>query len=149
MTLSYSNAAQRAALDAKLALLNAGAGPTPTCRVYTAPIPTRVDDGVGAATLLAELAMDGTSAFQASTDDAANNRALATANAIQNDAAANATGQAAFCLFFDKDDNPVLQGSAGDVGTEFLVLNNANLQQNAIVGVTLCQVYEAESAADV
>lgn len=149
MVLSSSNAAARAALDARLAPLNSGAAANPKVRIYTAPVPTRVDDGVGAATLLAELDMDGTAAFAAATDDSGNNRALAIANAIAGPVTALATGQAAFYLLIDKDGVAHVLGSAGDVGGESLVLNNATIQAGADVEVDDLRVYEPESSADV
>lgn len=116
-----SNAAAKAALDAITALIDAGSAAL--IRIYDGSIPANVDDGVGAATLLAELTMSAT-AFGAATD--ANPGALATANAITADASANATGTASwFAIITENGGTLHFMGSVGTATSDMIINTTA------------------------
>ncbi len=119
----YSTAAQNASVNAIAALLNGG-----TMRIYDGVQPASADDGIGGATLLAEIGF-GNPAFGAAVDG------VATANAMTPDADANATGVATWYRCVAADGITVVHdGSVGVAGCN-LNLNSVNIQIHAVVSV--------------
>jgi hypothetical protein len=111
-----SNAAAKAALDAALALLNAGGGGY--IEVRTGSPPTNVEDAA-TGTLLATCALSAT-AFPASADAAPG--AIATANAITQDASADASGTAGyFRAYATTGPTGVIQGTVGTSSADMIV----------------------------
>lgn len=124
LDLRKSTASVNAEADATAALLANG-----YLRLYSGSRPATADDAVTTQTLLAELRF-GSPAF-----GAASGGTIA-ANAITQDTAANATGEATWYRALKSDGTTVVMD--GSVGTSDanLVMNNANIQQNAIVSVS-------------
>lgn len=119
-----TNLAVSAEADAVNALLNTG-----YLRIYDGTQPTTADTAVGAQVLLAELRF-GATAFGA----AANG--VATANAITQDSAANATGTASWFRALKSDGSTaVYDGSVGASGAD-CNLNSTAIQVGAAVSVT-------------
>ena len=119
-----SNLAASTAADAMAALANAG-----KLRIYTGAQPATADDGIGAATLLAELVF-ANPAFGAAVNG------VATANAIASDTTADATGTATWFRVWKSDGvTPIWDGSVG-VAAADLVLNSVAIQAGARVDVT-------------
>lgn len=130
MTLSIANAQAIQGCDAFVDAVDAGAG-AGVLRIYSGSVPANADTALGAQVLLAELVMSDP-AFGNAID--ANPNATATANAIADDVAANATGTATFFRIADSNGVVRIQGTAGTSGTE-LILNSADLQAGALVEV--------------
>src|SRR4051812_32376973 len=104
---SLANVAANAAADAVTALLATG-----YLRIYSGTQPTNADTAIGAQVLLAELRF-GATAFAASV------AGVATANAITSDAAADATGTAAWFRALKSDGTTVVfDGSVGTSGAD-------------------------------
>jgi hypothetical protein len=91
-----SYAAANAEADALAPLMNSG-----KLRIYSGTVPTRADDSIGDAVLLAELTMNAT-AFGAA------NNGVITAGAITADSSANASGTASFFRIWDSAGTPRL-----------------------------------------
>jgi len=123
LNAKISNAAANAAANAVVDLLNAG-----KIQIYDGAQPATPDTAVSDQTLLAELTL-GNPAF----GDAA--LGVATAEAITGDAAANATGTAAWFRVLTSADAPILDGSVGTSGCN-LNLNSVAIQAGAAVSVT-------------
>jgi hypothetical protein len=94
-----ANAAQQAAMDAVVDLIDSGGAGT--INIYSGTQPTTANDAVGAGTLLATLT------FNVTAFGATNTSGVATAAAITGDSSADATGMAAWAR--------VLNGSAATV----------------------------------
>lgn len=119
--LSY--AAVNAEANALAPLMNSG-----KLRIYSGAVPTRADDSIGAAVLLAELTM-GATAF-----GAASNGVL-TANAITGANAGN-TGTASFFRIWDSAGTTCcIQGTVGTSASD-LNLNSVAISSGAAVSVT-------------
>lgn len=124
-----SNVAAKAACDAVTGAL----GTSPTLRIYAGTAPTDADASLSSNTLLAELAMSPTP-FNAATDG--NPNAIAAANTISNDTAADNTGTASFWRMYKSDATTcVIQGTVGTSGAE-LNLNSLSLVTGEIVSVS-------------
>jgi hypothetical protein len=124
LTQKLSNLGVNTEVDALAALLNDG-----YLRIYDGTQPTDADTAVGAQVLLAELRF-GNPAFGAGV------AGVATANAITQDSAANATGTATWFRALKSDGTSVvLDGSVGTSGTN-LTLNSVAVQVGAILSVT-------------
>jgi hypothetical protein len=127
-----SNLAASTAADAMAALANAG-----KLRIYTGAQPATADDGIGAATLLAELVF-ANPAFGAAVNG------VATANAIASDTTADATGTATWFRVWKSDGvTPIWDGSVG-VAAADLVLNSVAIQAGARVDVTSLTLTESK-----
>lgn len=116
--------------------LDVGAGANPVLRVYSAGsgVPANVEVALTDQVLLAELAMSNP-AFGGAVDD--DPGALATANAISDDTAADASGDPAFVRMFDKNDVAQLQYTAGGPGSGMEVeFNVATFTAGLVVRVT-------------
>lgn len=144
MTLSIDNASAIEACDAIVDNVDNGTtNAQGTLIIYDdgnsgASIPSLVDDALpGGAVVLAQLDMSNP-AFGNAAD--ATPGATATANAISDDTAADATGTAYFFRIVDRDNTPIIQGlvraSADPDNGEELVLNSKEIQTNARVEVT-------------
>jgi hypothetical protein len=119
-----SNVAANAEADAVCALANNG-----FLRIYDQTQAVTADTAVGAQVLLAELTF-GATAFGAAS------AGVATANAIGQDASANATGTATWFRVLKSDGTTVLfDGSVGTSGAN-LNLNSVAISSGAAVQVT-------------
>lgn len=130
MTISLATARRNAACDGITARANSG-----YLRIYAGSVPANANASLGAATLL------GTCGFGATAFGAASG-GTATANAISNDSAADATGTATFFRVFESDGTTVvLQGSvSASGGGGDLILTPADVVagvQIAITSITL------------
>lgn len=130
MTLSIANAQAIQCCDAIVDSVDAGAGPG-VLRIYSGSVPANVDTALGAQVLLSENTMSDP-AFGAAAD--ANPGATATANAIIDDTAANATGNASFFRIFDSNGVARIQGTVGTSGAS-LIINSVAIQANAKVEI--------------
>lgn len=121
-----SNAVVNAQADALARLLDNG-----YLRIYSGAQPATADTAVSTQTLLAELRYNATSAPAASAG-------VLTFNAITSDAAADATGTAAWFRAFKADGtSAVFDGTVGATGsTSNLELATASIVQNATIAVT-------------
>lgn len=137
---TISNAAAIAMCNALVDLLDAGSGPG-KIRIYSGSQPAGPDAAVTDQILLAELALSDP-AFGGAAD--ANPGAVATAGAIADDTAANATGTATWFRALDSDDNAVIDGSVG-VADADMTLNTTSIAENAIVQITAWIVTMPES----
>lgn len=131
MTLSISNLQAIVICDAVVDSVDAGAGPG-VLRIYSGSVPALVDTALGAQVLLAQLTMSDP-AFGAAFD--ANPSATATASAITDDTAADATGTASFFRILDSNGVVRIQGTVGTSGAE-LIMNSVAIQIGALVKVT-------------
>lgn len=133
MTTKITNAAAKAACDAVVDLLDAGAG-AGTLKIYSAGsgVPANADDAITDQVLLATLTLSDP-AFGNAAD--INPGARATASAITGDSAADATGTAAFFRALDSNGVVVIQGGVGTSGQE-LNLNTVSLVSGVAVDVT-------------
>lgn len=121
MALTLALAQRNSALDNILANLNNG-----YLRIYSGPRPATPDTALSGNTLLAELRF-GTPAFPASSGGSA------TANAITQDSAADATGTAAFYRAFKADGTTaVIDGTVGTSGAD-MIINTTSIVANGIV----------------
>lgn len=120
----FSNEAVNAAMDAMGALANSG-----KLRIYSGSQPATADDGIGAATLLAELTL-AASAFGASSGG------VITAAAITGDTTADATGTAAwFRIWKSNGSSPLMDGTVGTSGCD-LNMNSVAISAGAAVNVS-------------
>ena len=103
-----TNARAISILDA----IDTAIGTSGLVKVYdaTGGVPATLDTALTSQVLLAELTLDATNAFGAATD--ANPGATMTANAVTNDASANATGTPAFARIQTSGATDVLQVTA-------------------------------------
>jgi len=106
--------------------------PNATLVFYSGTPPANVDAALAGNTVLAELEMS-IPAFGAAVDISPGARA--TASAIADDTAANATGTATFARILDRDNVPQLQLTVGTSGTEIIV-NTVSFVAGALVEVT-------------
>lgn len=133
MTLSIDNASAIEACDAIVDNCDNGTtDPNATLVIYSGTPPALVDTALSGNTVLAELEMSNP-AFGNAAD--INPGARATAAAISDDTAANATGTATFFRILDRNNVPRIQGSVGTSGAE-LNMNSVAIQINAAVEVT-------------
>lgn len=133
MTLSITNAQAIVACDAFVDSCDLGTGvPQATLTIYSGTPPALVDSSLSGNTVLAQLDMSNP-AFGSAVD--INPGARATASAISDDTAANATGTATFFRILDRNGVPRIQGSVGTSGAE-LNMNSVAIQVNATVSVT-------------
>ena len=139
MVLSISNTQAISACDAVVDACDLGTGvASATLRIYDGGVPALVDTALGGNTILAELVMTNP-AFGAAADAAPG--ATATAAAIANDTAANATGTASFFRIFNRDSVARIQGSVTATGNGGeLELNTISIVANALVEVTALTV---------
>lgn len=144
MTLSITNSSSITGCNAFVDAVDAGTtNPQGTLIIYSGTVPGTglVDDALSGNTVLAQLDMSNP-AFGNAVD--ATPGATATANAISDDTAADATGTATFFRIVNRDGNAVIQGlvraNADPDNEEELVLNSKELQINARVEVTLLTV---------
>lgn len=143
MTLSIDNASAIAACDAIVDNCDNGTtNAQATLVIYSGTPPANVDTPLSGNTVLAQLSMSNP-AFGGAVDAAPG--ATATAGAITDDTSADATGTATFFRILDRDNVPRIQGTAGDVGTEELVLNSASIQAGAAVVVSSLTVTMPEA----
>src|SRR6267143_5297729 len=128
----FTNLAVNTKADALAALLNSG-----FLEIYDGTQPTTADTAIGAQVNLATLTF-GATAFGASV------AGVATANAIGQDASANATGTASWFRIFKTTHTPgsgdeaglrVMDGSVGTSGAN-LNLNSVAISAGAAVSVT-------------
>lgn len=124
MTISITTARANALLDAYAARFNSG-----QLKVYAGAVPTNADAALGGATLL------GTLTFSATAFPAASGRSI-TANAITQDAAADASGTASFYRAFESDGITLIeQGTVGASGAD-LNLNTTSIVNGGPIQVS-------------
>ena len=129
MTLKLSNAVAIVACNA----IAAAMGASPLLRIYSGTPPADADAALAGNTLLAELPMSATP-FGNAVDG--NPNAIATANAISSDTAADATGTATFFRIFKADGTTVvLQGAVGTSGSQ-LNLNSTSIVADEVVSIS-------------
>lgn len=124
MTISIATAARNAELDAITTQLGASA----LLRIYNGTPPADANTGLSGNTLLAELACSATFAPAASAG-------VLTANAIANDASADATGTATFYRLLTSGGTAKLQGSVG-AGSGDLNMNTTSIVVGGPVAVS-------------
>lgn len=126
MAISRTIARRNAAVDGDTARANNG-----FLRVYAGSVPANADASLGAATLL------GTCGFSATAFGAASS-GTATANAISNDSAADATATATFFRVFESDGTTVVwQGTvSGPGGGGDLILTPAEVVAGVQIAIT-------------
>lgn len=124
LTPKLSNSAASTGADAICPLLNTG-----YLRIYDGTQATDADTAIGAQVLLAELRFNAT-AFGAASNG------VATANAITQDASANATGTATWFRALKSDGATVVFDGSVGTATSNLVLNSVAIQIGAAVSVT-------------
>lgn len=135
LSTRLSAAARNAAADAVTALIGASG----FLDIYDGAQPTNPDTALGAQVKLAHLALSA-DAF----GDAV--AGVATANAITDDSAADATGTAAWFSITTSGGTRVIEGSVGTSGAN-LNLNTTSIVAGAAVGVsslTFTQMLEAD-----
>ena len=124
-----ANAAQQAAMDAVVDLIDSGGAGT--INIYSGTQPTTANDAVGAGTLLATLT------FSATAFGATATTGIATASSITGDSSADATGTAAWAR--------ILNGSAATVfdcdvtatgGGGTIELNTVSIVSGGTVDIT-------------
>lgn len=138
MSLTIGTAARNAQLDALTALVNGG-----TLRIYTAGSgrPAGPGTAISDQTLLAELPLSNP-AFGAAA------AGVATANAITTDAAANATGTAAWYRVFASDGTTaVWDGKVGTANAD-LIMATVSLVADAAVSITSFTLTAPAGTAD-
>ena len=111
MALGFTAVLQRNRLDESTALMDAGAGAA-RLRIYDGSRPANADAAI-TGTLLAELTFSVTS-FPA----ASGTPGTMTANAITDDASANATGTASHFRIVDDSTGVVMDGDCGTSGSD-------------------------------
>jgi len=127
-------AGAQAAIDALVALLNAGSGQaTGKIEIYdlTAGAPADPDDAI-VGTLLGTLLLTNP-AFNAAAPDT--QKAVAAADTISNEDAAVADGTADWFRAYDRDGNAVIDGDVGTT-TQALVLDDDTIVTNNIIAVS-------------
>lgn len=122
-----TNAAANAAADAVVDLVDAGAG-AGTLRIYDGTPPATADTALSGNTLLAQLTMSDPAFGAASAG-------VATASAITQDSAADATGTASFFRVLDSNAIVIFQGTVGTASAD-LILNTVSIVAGAIVSVS-------------
>ena len=134
MTLSIANTSALTMCDAAVDAVDAGSTDAAgQLVIYDGTPPTLVDDALSGNNILAELDMSTPPSFGNAAD--AGPGATATANAITDDTAANATGTASFFRIFNRNNVAVLQGAVATSGAE-LNLNTVSIQSGATVEIT-------------
>lgn len=127
-----SNAAAKAACDAIVDLLDAGAGAA-TLKIYTGSAPANIDDAA-TGTLLATLTCSDP-AFGSAAD--ANPGGRATASTITGDSSADATGTAGYFRALDSNGVAVIQGTVTATGGGGdLELNSISISAGVAVNIT-------------
>lgn len=135
-----SNAAAIAMLDALVDRLDAGSG-AGKIRIYDGTRPTDVDTAVGAQVLLAELTLSDP-AFGAAADDTPG--AIATADPITDDSAANATGTASWFRALDSNNVAIIDGNVGTSSAD-LILDSVSITAGQTVSVNSWTITQPES----
>lgn len=123
LNFKLTNLAANTAVDEVTALLNSG-----FLRIYSGSQPATADTAIGSQTLLAELTF-GNPAFGAASGG------VATANAVTQDSAANATGAASWFRAFKSDGTPVFDGSVGTASAN-LIVNTTSIVTGVPVSVS-------------
>lgn len=131
MPISVSVAGRNAGLDGVAGLIDGGVADS-YIRFYDGAMPANVTVTLSGNTVLAESTMAAT-AFTAAA------AAAVTANAIGQVGVAQ-SGTITFFRIFDGDGNAVIQGNAGDVGTEDCVIDEATVVQSGNFNVTALSI---------
>lgn len=129
MALGFTAVLQRNRLDEITGVLDAGAG-AGRLRIYDQTRPTNADTAIGAQVLLAELTFS-----VASFPAASGTPGSMTANAITDDAAADATGTASWFRIVDDATGVVMDGDVGTSGSD-LNLNSVAIAIGIRVSVS-------------
>lgn len=127
--LSITQAAAKAMCDALVDLIDVGGAGS--LKIYDGTRAATTDTAVGAQVLLATLPFSAT-AFGAATTASPS---VATANAITNDSAADATGTATWFRILNGSGTAIMDGNVGTSAAD-LILNTASIVANAVVSIT-------------
>ena len=123
-----ANAAQQAAMDAVVDLIDAGAA-AGKVRIYDGTQPANANTAVTSQTLLAELT------FSDPAFGNTNTSGTTTASAITDDSSANATGTATWARVLDSDNNVIFDCDVGTSGTT-ITLNTTSIGIGGTVSIT-------------
>lgn len=135
-----SNAAAIAAVDALTALFNVGGAGYIEIRTGTMPADV---DTAATGTLLGTCVLSNP-AFAGATDNAGS--AQAVANAITQDASADAAGTATWFRAYDNSGNAIIDGDIGIGGSgAAMIINNADIALNDTIDVTAWTITLSES----
>lgn len=133
--MTWANAKRQAMAAAIKAGFNSG-----YLRIYSGTQPVGPDTALSGQTKLAELRFNATAV-------AADTNGVMTFNAITDDAAADATGTAAWFRALESDGvTPICDGTVGTADAN-LVLGTVSITANAVVSVTSCVITVAASSA--
>lgn len=132
VTLSVTNAQAIEMCDDAVDSCDLGSSGTATLVMYSGTAPTNVDTALSGNTVLAQLSMS-FPAFGNAIE--VGDAAVATANAISDDTAADADGTASFFRILDRNGTPRIQGEVATSGAA-LNMNSVEIRQNAVVRVT-------------
>ena len=142
MTMSQGNVVAIAGLNAKTALVDAGAG-AGILRIYSGNVPTRLDEAISGGNVQLSQHTMSDPAFAGAVDTDPN--ALASAGAIAS-ANADATGVATFYRIFDSNLVPYFQGDCGLPSSDAaLKMNTVNLTIGTLVEVLSVGIIEREA----
>lgn len=133
MALSYVDTLRNARLDG----ITAAIGASGKIRIYSGSVPADADTALGAQVVLAELALSATFAAAAAAG-------VLTANAISNDASADASGTASFFRVLTSGNAAVVQGTVGTSGAD-LNLNTVSIVAAATVSITSFVITEGNA----
>jgi hypothetical protein len=136
--MGISNAAARAALDAKVDLLDVGGAGS--LKIYQGTRPDKVDSALAGETLLSEHTLS-LPAFGAAADASPN--ATATAGAIGTDNSANNTGTAQFFRAFNGSGTAVIDGNVGTSSAD-LILDSVSITAGQQVSISSWVITELE-----
>lgn len=133
MALSFATSLRNGRLDRT----NTDLGASSLIRIYSGTVPANVGTALGAQVLLSELACSAT-AFAAAASGAL------TANAVSNDAGADAAGTGTFFRHRTSAGVAVIQGTVGTTGAD-LNLNTVTFSVGLVVSVTSYVINEANA----
>lgn len=123
-----ATAAQQAAMDAIVDLIDGGSG-AGTIKIYTTPQPADANTAVSSQTLL------GTLTFSDPAFGATNSSGIATASTITSDTSADATGTAVWARIADSNGATIFDCDVGTSGAT-LNLNTVSVVAGATISVT-------------
>lgn len=119
--LNYNDAIRNAGVDA----ITTAVGASGKLRIYSGTQPADADTALAGNTLLADLALSATFAAGAS-------NGVLTANAISNDASADATGTASFGSLLTSANVRVVDFTVGTSGTD-MIIDNTSITAGQVV----------------
>ena len=142
MTLSISNAAAIARLDALVDLADAGAGDG-ILTIYDGTEPANVDTAITSQNALAVITLNDP-AFGAAVDATPNATATLDLPGTIEDASADANGTASFWRIEDSNGLEFLQGDCGTSGAD-MIMPSLTITATLPVEITSCVITEPEA----